>query len=79
MTGGYPIVFDGEYREITRQVAARHGVPIVDAGSVIDRRPEWYYDFCHVGGEGHRTIARLLAAELARRDAAERPGLTPGG
>lgn len=66
VTGGYPILPDGEYREITRQVAAEHGIPIVDAGSEIDRHPEWYYDFCHFGGEGHRAAADLLAAELAR-------------
>lgn len=66
VTGGYPVVLDREYRELTRQVAARHAVPVVDAGSAIDRHPEWYYDFCHFGGEGHHTVARLLAAELAR-------------
>jgi lysophospholipase L1-like esterase len=66
VTGGYPIVFDGDYREITLRVAMRHEVPIVDAGSAIDRHPEWYFDFCHFGGEGHRTVADLLAAELAR-------------
>lgn len=66
VTGGYPIAFDGDYREIALQVAASFQVPVVDAGSAIDRHPEWYFDFCHFGGEGHRTVADLLGAELTR-------------
>jgi lysophospholipase L1-like esterase len=66
VTGGFPIIADTEYRGITLQVAARLAVPVVDAGSAIDRHPDWYLDFCHFGGEGHHTVADLLAAELAR-------------
>ena len=72
VTGGYPVLSQQDYRSISFEVAARHGIQVVDAGPVLDRHPEWYLDFCHFGGEGHRAVAALLAAEIPRATAPAR-------
>ena len=72
VTGGYPILSQQDYRSIAFEVAARYGIQVVDAGPVLDRHPEWYLDFCHFGGEGHRAVADLLAAEIPRAQGAGR-------
>ena len=64
VAGGFPILPGGEYRMIVREVAARTGVRVVDAGSEIDRVPARYLDFCHFNANGHRVVAGLLAAAL---------------
>ncbi|MEA2691441.1 MAG: hypothetical protein QOJ16_828 [Acidobacteriota bacterium] len=65
--GGYPIFTNSEYREIILDVAAKRGVAVVDAGPVMDRHPEWYFDSSHFNPEAHRRVAELLAAELEGR------------
>lgn len=64
VTGGYPVLSQQDYRSISFAVAARDGIQVVDTGPVLDWHPEWYLDFCHFGGEGHRAVADLLAAEI---------------
>jgi hypothetical protein len=65
LVGGYPIDVNSVYRAIAREVAAAEGVTAVDAGAVIDRHPEWYFDVCHFNRDGHRAVAELLAPAIA--------------
>ena len=58
--GGYPIYLDTEYNAIMRDVATKHNIRLVDAGSVLDKYPSTFLDMCHPDAEGHEKIAHLL-------------------
>jgi lysophospholipase L1-like esterase len=76
LDGGGAIRLDTTYNDIMREVAAAHGVPLIDGGSAVDADPGDYVDMCHFNAEGHQRVAEALApairALLARSDAAGR-------
>jgi lysophospholipase L1-like esterase len=71
-TGGYPVVLDTEYHKIVHEVAAEHGIPVVDAVRELNKTPDVYWDFCHFDERGHEIVGRLVAGaiEAARAGAA---------
>jgi GDSL-like Lipase/Acylhydrolase family len=66
LAGGRPVRLDYEYNRIMREVGRQYGVPVVDAGKVLDAHPSTYVDFCHFDAAGQRQVALLLAAEISR-------------
>jgi hypothetical protein len=64
VTGGYPLVLDTEYQGIMREIAAEHGIAIVDAVSELNKTPEVYWDFCHFDQRGHEIVGRLVAGAI---------------
>jgi lysophospholipase L1-like esterase len=62
--GDRPLYLDSEYHEIMREVAARNGVPVVDAGSELAADGA-YVDFCHFDARGHARIAAALIDSLS--------------
>ncbi|HXT20998.1 MAG TPA: SGNH/GDSL hydrolase family protein [Thermoanaerobaculia bacterium] len=63
--GGYPLLPGSTYRAVELEVAAAHGIELVRAGRLLDRHPDWYFDFCHFTAPGHAAVAGLLARALA--------------
>ena len=63
---GLPIRLDWDYNTIMRQVAGQYNVDLVDAASVLEKDPYVFIDFCHFDSAGHRKVAELLAADLAK-------------
>jgi lysophospholipase L1-like esterase len=61
VTGGYPVILDTEYHRIVREIAAEHGIAIVDAAGELNKTPEVYWDFCHFDQRGHEIVGRLVA------------------
>ena len=61
VTGGYPVILDTEYQQIVKEIAAEHGIPIVDAVRELNKTPDVYWDFCHFDERGHATVGRLVA------------------
>jgi hypothetical protein len=61
VTGGYPVILDTEYQRIVKEIAAEHGIAIVDAASELNKTPDVYWDFCHFDQRGHATVGRLVA------------------
>jgi lysophospholipase L1-like esterase len=66
LLGGRPVRLDRDYNAIMREVAGQYKAGLVDAASVLESDPYDYIDFCHFNSAGHRKVAELLAAELAR-------------
>jgi lysophospholipase L1-like esterase len=70
--GGGAIRLDTTYNDIMREVAAAHGVQLIDGGHAVDADPGDYLDMCHFDAEGHQRVAEVLApairALLARAD-----------
>lgn len=59
------------FNAITRDVAARQGVPLYDAASILEPTPDHYYDDVHWNVGGARRVALDLAALI------DRQGLVP--
>jgi lysophospholipase L1-like esterase len=66
LLGGRPIRLDSDYNAIMRQVAAQYNADLVDAASVLEKDPFVFIDFVHFDSAGHRKVAELLAAALAK-------------
>jgi hypothetical protein len=66
LSGGYPIVADGDYRRLAIDVARDRSLTALDAGAEIDLHPEWYFDSCHFRAPAHARVAALLAPLLAQ-------------
>jgi lysophospholipase L1-like esterase len=64
LSGGYPIFLDSDYHRIMRDVAAEHGVPVVDAASELNKTPEVFWDYCHFDEKGHQIVGRLVAEAI---------------
>ncbi len=64
LAGGRPLRRDRDYNRIMREVAAEHGVPVVDGGAVLDERPADYVDFCHFNAAAHKKLGELLARQI---------------
>lgn len=64
ITGGYPVVLETDYHRIMREIAAEHGIPIVEAARELNKTPDVYWDFCHFDERGHETVGRLVAEAL---------------
>jgi len=60
--------FHHRYNQETREVAAKLGVPLVDAAVALDQYDGMYtdvrHDFIHFNAAGHRIIAEMLAARI---------------
>ncbi len=58
------------YRHLMRQVAARHGAPLLDGREVFRAVGSgfWFVDQVHPSPEGHHLLGRALAELLARRE-----------
>jgi lysophospholipase L1-like esterase len=67
LLGGRPIHPDWDYNAIMREVADRYKADLIDAASVLEKDPYVYIDFCHFNSVGHRKVAELLSAYLAKR------------
>jgi lysophospholipase L1-like esterase len=63
-TGGYPVVLDTEYHKIVHDIAAEHGIPVVDAVRELNKTPDVYWDFCHFDERGHEIVGRLVAGAI---------------
>ncbi len=77
IAGGRPVRRDRDYNRIMLEVAAAHGVPVVDGGRALDQRPGDYIDFCHFNAAGHRKIGELLAAQITTSLSGEWPPAEP--
>jgi len=78
--GGYPIVLDTEYHAIMKEVAAEHGVPVIDAAAELSKIEGVYFDFCHFDAKGHELVGRLVAGVMkAANSAQQRERITPAG
>ena len=53
------------YNDVTRRVAARDGVFLIDLAHRLPRDSRYFYDFVHYGNEGARAVGLIVAAELA--------------
>lgn len=71
--GGGAIRLDTTYDDIMREVAAAHGVQLIDGGRAVDADPGDYLDMCHFNAEGHQRVAEVLAPAIrALLDGADR-------
>jgi lysophospholipase L1-like esterase len=70
------------YNGVTRRVAQKHGVLLIDLARELPRNSAYYYDYLHYTEPGAREVAsivdRQLAPWLARRFPAFRKKLAPG-
>ena len=62
--GGFPIYLDSDYNEIMRDVARQYGMPVVEAGTLLDTLGDVYLDFCHLSEKGHQFVARSLFLQI---------------
>ncbi len=56
------------YNDAVRRLAAERGAPLVDVQREFADRPGEFVDECHFTPDGHLAMARLVAAELDRRE-----------
>ena len=66
LAGGTPIYLDTPYNQIMREVAKKYNLEIIDAGQVLDKNPNYYYDFFHFDENGHRKVAHLISKRIAK-------------
>jgi lysophospholipase L1-like esterase len=52
------------YNDVMRQVAARHGVLLIDLARLLPKDSRYFYDFIHFGNDGARKVGEIVAAEL---------------
>ncbi len=65
LLGGYTLYRDDEYQAIMLDVAAKNGVPVVDAR--LADHPEVFMDFCHFDARGHAIVAELIERTLRQK------------
>jgi lysophospholipase L1-like esterase len=62
--GGSPIALDTEYDAIVKEVADRHGVPVIDAVGELSKNARVYVDFTHFNERGHQIVGGLVASAV---------------
>jgi lysophospholipase L1-like esterase len=53
------------YNEVTRQVAQKHGVLLIDLARELPRNSAYYYDYLHYTEPGAAEVARIIDRHLA--------------
>jgi lysophospholipase L1-like esterase len=53
------------YNEVTRQVAQRHGVLLIDLARELPRNSAYYYDYLHYTEPGAATVAAIIDRHLS--------------
>lgn len=54
------------YNAITRKVAKKESVPLIDLAELLSKNSEYYYDGMHFTNEGAAEISQLLAQQFER-------------
>ena len=54
------------YNAITRKVAKKESVPLIDLAHLLSKNSEFYYDGMHFTNEGAAEISKLLAQQFER-------------
>ncbi len=75
LTGGYPVHLDTDYHRIMREIAAEHGVTVVDAAHELSKVPDAFWDHCHFDESGHEIVGRLVADAIRSIGAGRTAGL----
>jgi hypothetical protein len=54
------------YNDVTREVAERNGVFLIDLAAEMEKRSAYFYDYMHNTNAGSERIAHIVAAHLAQ-------------
>jgi hypothetical protein len=54
-----------EVNDVTRAVAAEHGLLLIDLARLLPKDSRYFYDFLHFTNEGSRRVGEIVAAPLA--------------
>jgi hypothetical protein len=52
------------YNDITRQVAQRHGLLLIDLEQELPKNSDFYYDFIHFTQDGAQQVGQITAKTL---------------
>jgi lysophospholipase L1-like esterase len=61
------------YNDATRQVAAKHGVLLIDLARELPRNSAYYYDYLHYTESGAQEVAGIISSQLSPFLAAHYP------
>jgi lysophospholipase L1-like esterase len=53
------------YNEVTREVGAANGVPVIDLARQMPKNSNYYYDYFHFTDEGSQKVAQIIYEDLA--------------
>jgi hypothetical protein len=52
------------YNDVMREVAAKHGILLIDLAHTLEKSSLYYYDFVHYNNSGSERVAEIISQDL---------------